>query len=776
MGLQRIWRRIDDVMVFVTRKFCVADLSDLSSVKRQKIRAAQLNAIYKMMPTSILLNLFNMMLVWLVIEHHVPQYLMFLWVGATLLAVTITFFVWRRDRMIYRLSAPRKAAAAISFQGAARALAWGFGIIAFFPIIDAEHQLVVGLTMVGMMAGGAFSMSTLPVASVLYIAILSVSGSIALWSAGGFELNVLGALMVGFAAYLIRHVRHHGRLFVEYWRAGVINDEQRETIAILLNEFEENSSDWLWQTNVVGGFVNVSERFAQAAGRSVAQMNKLTFAELFDPGIDARNVQALSSVAERLAMQDAIVSIEVDGIRQFWSLTSRPVTDEQGDFAGIRGVAADVSDQLRSAQKLENLAHYDQLTGLANRARFSEIAAQAFDSCPLEEIGLLIIDFNGFKSINDTLGHPVGDGLLQQIGARMKEWAGSELEVARLGGDEFAVLLTRKAPERAEALAASLLQVIEEPFDVGPHILSVNACVGIGLAGPDAKSTNILMKNADLALYAAKSRGGGQYNFFEKSMATSMLRRQRLERGLRNAIERDELSLRFQPIVDVWTGKVKSFETLLRWQSPEFGAVGPDEFISIAEESGMIVEIGEWVLENAIKEAANWPKDILVAVNISPAQLRDNRLLAFLVNCLDKSGLPPSRLEIEITEGVFLESSEHIEHTLHALLDLGIKIALDDFGTGYSSLSYLRSFPFSKVKIDKSFVDNLAESDVDNSIVKAIIEMATSLGFEVVAEGVETPEQLAVLTRLGCDYVQGYLFAPPQRANELGEMPQAKAG
>lgn len=563
-------------------------------------------------------------------------------------------------------------------------------------------------------------------------------------------------------------VRNQNFLLTDQIKAELHSREQQQTIALLLKDFEQNSSDWLWQTDYKDRFKDVSARFAEVSGRTDATLLQTSFAELFGPDPEFLNIYACESIRRREALVDVVVSTEVAGARRFWSLTAEPQDDRQGNFLGYKGVATDVSEELFAEKRLRIMAHTDQLTGVVNRRRFMEQLEDALSKYAPESVALLSVDLTGFKLINDTMGHPVGDGLLVQIAKRLEAWAAPGVTVARLGGDEFAIMVFDIEDEaEVSQLAEELLDLFERAFEVAPHSLLIDACVGFATGDTSACSAIALMTRADLALYAAKADGRGTSRAFEAVMSDDLLRRQQVERALHGAIERGEFSLRYQPIIDGKTGRVQAYEALLRWNSAELGPVSPSEFVPIAEDCGLIVPIGDWVLRAAVVEAAEWPSDIHVCVNVSPAQLRNSRLLSVVVQALDRSGLLPNRLTVEITEGVFLESSEHISRTLHDLLNLGIEVALDDFGTGYSSLSYLRSFPFSKLKIDKSFVADMDSNPANVKIIRAIIEMAGALGFKVIAEGVETEVQLKVLTELECDYLQGFLFAAPQMPAEL---------
>jgi diguanylate cyclase (GGDEF)-like protein/PAS domain S-box-containing protein len=432
----------------------------------------------------------------------------------------------------------------------------------------------------------------------------------------------------------------------------------------------------------------------------------------------------------------------------------------------------DITERLFAEEKIKHLAHYDALTDLPNRVTFYERMETILNHLRRSEsIAVLSLDLDHFKSVNDTLGHPVGDLLLRAAAGRMRSCVRGEDIVARLGGDEFAILQvpSEHTPD-VTALAARLIEVVGAPYDLDGHQVIVNVSIGIAIAPGDSDEPDVLMKNADLALYRSKADGGGVYRFFEVAMDARMQARRALELDLRRAIVSGEFELYYQPIINVKTGQITSCEALIRWHHPERGLVAPLDFISVAEETGIIVQIGEWVLRQACAEAARWPKHVTISVNVSPAQFKSRNLVPTVVSALATSGLPASRMELEITEMVLVQENEGAFIVLHQLRDLGIRIAMDDFGTGYSSLGYLRSFPFDKIKIDQSFIRDLPTKGDSVAIVRAVVGLSSSLGITTTAEGVETEAQLASLTSEGCNEFQGFLFSPPRPAEEVARM------
>jgi diguanylate cyclase (GGDEF)-like protein len=431
----------------------------------------------------------------------------------------------------------------------------------------------------------------------------------------------------------------------------------------------------------------------------------------------------------------------------------------------------DITERTQAEEKIKHMARHDGLTGLPNRVAFQEEMEQALKRVRRGEvIAALCLDLDKFKDVNDTLGHLIGDKLLCAVAQRLKDLARETDTIARLGGDEFAVLQVGiDKPEAAGSCAQRIITALTQPYELDGHQVVVSTSIGIAIGPSDGSSTEQLMRNADIALYRAKSDGRATFRYFEAEMDKQIQARRALEIDLRQAVTRDEFEVYYQPQVDAETEEVTGCEALLRWKSPTRGMVPPSDFVPIAEEIGLIVQIGDWVLKQACTQAASWPAPLRVAVNLSPAQFRSRSVVQSVINALAISGLDASRLELEITESVLLHDNEATLATLHQLRSFGIKISMDDFGTGYSSLSYLRSFPFDKIKIDRSFIKDISDKGDCAAIVKAVAGLGKGLGIATTAEGVETVEQLHHVRAEGCTEVQGYLFSAPKPAAALEE-------
>jgi diguanylate cyclase (GGDEF)-like protein/PAS domain S-box-containing protein len=448
------------------------------------------------------------------------------------------------------------------------------------------------------------------------------------------------------------------------------------------------------------------------------------------------------------------------------------VTNSPMSAGGRVATHNDITERRRAEAKIAYMAHHDALTDLPNRSRLYLQLRQTLTRLKQgEQVAVFGLDLDRFKDVNDAYGHAVGDLLLKAVAGRLRQCIRDTDMVARLGGDEFAVMQVGTAqPTDATSLASRLIEVVGAPYELGDDQVTVELSIGIALAPDDGLDPEQLLKNADMALYRAKSDGQGLYRFFEPEMDARMQARRRLEIDLRHAIANGEFELFYQPLVAMQTEHVTGFEALIRWHHPKRGMIPPLQFISVAEETGLIVPIGDWVLQQACAEAVTWPSDVKIAVNLSPIQFKSKGLLLSVMSALAASGLSAKRLELEITESALLYDGDATISILDELRGLGVRISMDDFGTGYSSLSYLRKFPFDKIKIDQSFIFDMSEHNDSLAIVRAVIAMGSGLGIATTAEGVETAEQFKQLKLEGCTEVQGYLFSPPRPASEVKEL------
>jgi diguanylate cyclase (GGDEF)-like protein/PAS domain S-box-containing protein len=472
-------------------------------------------------------------------------------------------------------------------------------------------------------------------------------------------------------------------------------------------------------------------------------------------------IQWRSNVAISAEPTDSIV--ELRNGRTFL-IRHRPMPD-----LGWVATHEDITEKRQTELKIEHMAHHDSLTNLANRVRLNERLDQALaQSGDRQRVAVHHLDLDRFKAVNDTFGHHAGDNLLKIVAGRLRELVRGCDTIARMGGDEFVIVQAPiSGPVEATALAERMIAAIGEPVVIDGHQAGVGASIGIAVGPDDGSTPETLLRNADLALYRAKSDGRGTFRFFEAGMDEHMLTRLAMEQDLRKALPSGEFELYYQPVVNLQSGAISGFEALIRWNHPQRGLISPATFVPLAEETGFIVPMGEWVIRQACLTAAQWPDHLHVAVNISASQFRNTGLMQVIVNALAASGLSPTRLEIEITETVLLQDKETTLAILHQLRALGVRIAMDDFGTGYSSLTYLQSFPFDKIKIDRSFVKDITENAGSLNIVRAVASLANGMGMTATAEGVETNEQLDRITAEGCTEMQGYLFSRPLPARDI---------
>ncbi|MBR1064180.1 EAL domain-containing protein [Bradyrhizobium liaoningense] len=540
---------------------------------------------------------------------------------------------------------------------------------------------------------------------------------------------------------------------------------------VVLDTALENMSQGLCMFDADGKIQLFNERYAAMLGRTDIPLAGRLLVEVlreeqakgqwqgdaaeFFPRLvaDAREGRTTSQVVTRFGRSIRVVNQPMQG-------------------GGWVATFEDITEWLEAQAKISHMARHDALTNLPNRVLFHEQLEQGPGRAKSgDQLAVLCLDLDHFKDINDSLGHPIGDALLKEVGRRLKATVGASDTVARLGGDEFAVVQIGRSEEAAaRALAGRLVEVISAPYEIDDHQIVIGVSIGISLSPQDSDNPDELLKNADLALYRAKADGRGTYRFFETGMDARAQARRLLEMDLRAALLRDEFEAYYQPIRDVASGRVVAFEALLRWNHPQRGLIAPINFIPVAEETGLIVQLGEFVLRSACSDAATWPDDVDVAVNLSPVQFKSPNLIASVTDALAASGLAARRLELEITESVLLQNSETTLTTLHELRAMGVRISLDDFGTGYSSLSYLRSFPFDKIKIDRSFVSELATREDSMAIIRAVTGLGRSLGIVTTAEGVENDAQLELLRREGCTQAQGYLFSKPRPASDVALM------
>jgi diguanylate cyclase (GGDEF)-like protein/PAS domain S-box-containing protein len=527
---------------------------------------------------------------------------------------------------------------------------------------------------------------------------------------------------------------------------------------------------WVFDAETTG-FLSVNDAAVQHYGYSRETFLRMKLQEIWPEDEWVTHSQALHEVGDTFHSGRNWRHLKADGSEIQVLTFGRRVNFHGRD--GYLVAVVDITERRKAEARIAYMAHHDGLTNLANRELYQERLREALEQSEPghKRVAVLCVDLDLFKNVNDSFGHPMGDRLLKMVAERLRSEVRGNNLVARLGGDEFAVILASDvSPNEASDYAARLIKVLSASYDIDGIEVVIGASIGIALSPGDGETCEELMRNADMALYRAKSDGGGVHRFFEKEMDRQAQKRRDMELDLRRAFANGEFEVHYQPLVDLAADRISGFESLLRWRHPEKGMISPADFIPVAEDIGLIVALGEWVLREASTEAVKWPADVKVAVNLSPMQFRSRNLVQVVVSALAHSGLSPKRLELEITESVFLAETEANLAILHQLRELGVSISMDDFGTGYSSLSYLRSFPFDKIKIDRSFVKDLAQRSDCVAIVRAISGLGRSLNITTTAEGVETMDQLDWLRAEGCNEVQGFLFSAAKPAAQVEQL------
>ena len=581
-----------------------------------------------------------------------------------------------------------------------------------------------------------------------------------------------------------------GGFFSRATRAKTMEDEALEDAPLcpiaasdaarrveLLDSFEAAGLGWFWATDAQGRLIYLSQNAALKLGWNDGEAIGKPLGDLFmteqddDPNRTERPLAFLLSARNSISQLN--VRLAVAGQEVWWEIAGKPQFDEAQRFTGYRGSAKDITRSRESQRDAERLAQYDSLTGLSNRHRMTKrlSATLAAYRNSKRSCALLMLDLDRFKQVNDTLGHPAGDELLKQVAARLGRIVGDKGEIGRLGGDEFQIMLPDIDDRGALGeLGQRLIQMISQPYSINGARAIIGTSVGIAIAPYDGLDTEELVKATDLALYAAKGGGRGQYRFYSSDLQDGAKHRRQVEEDLRDAITNSELSMHYQPLICAKTHTVQACEALMRWEHPERGSISPGVFIPVAEEIGIIKEIGDWALREVCRQAKEWPVDLRVAVNVSAIQFSHDDFAHVVKNALHYSGLSPDRLELEITESVFLGDADRSQRMFAELKDLGVRLALDDFGTGYSSLSYLRTAPFDKIKIDQSFVRGATEEGNNNAaILSAITGLAAALKMDTVAEGVEAEDELALVTERGATLIQGHIFSRAISHEELLE-------
>lgn len=651
---------------------------------------------------------------------------------------------------------------------------WAISLYYLMHVASSAHQIIVITAGAGMMSGATIAYRTIAPAAKIAVTLITAGSLLALLHINSMTANTTAILLGSYYLVLMRHIVATGDNVVVRINREKEIEISSETINLLLADFTEQGSDWLIEFCDSGKLNNPCDRMAAACSRPIETLVDTNLFSIIDKNLYAAELQ--DHIEKGRTIRKHIVSLTINGKPRWWSISARLAKNPHNDDPLIkpalhfyRGVVSDITAQRHAEEKVNYMAHFDALTDLPNRFQFNKHLALYLNNRNAS-FGLMYLDLDNFKAINDTLGHPVGDKLLQDTARRLEKCVRSQDIVSRLGGDEFAIITNKGDEKIIDEIANRIITDLSRPFQIDEHDVVIGCSIGIAIALEDGNKPEILLRNADLALYSAKSTGRNRAVRYEPGMDETAQFRRMLEIDMRGALAKNEMMLHYQPIVDLSTGETSGYEALIRWVHPTRGIVMPDQFIPVAEETGLIVQIGEWVIRKAMDDMTEWPRHMNVSINLSPAQMRSPSLISSIINSLARTRLKPERICLEITETVLMKDSEANLATLHKLRSIGLKIALDDFGTGYSSLNYLRSFPFDKIKIDRCFVDEIDSREDCQAIVKSVVDLANSLGISTTAEGVERNEQLEQLRSQGCLEAQGYLYSKAVPQNELSDL------
>jgi diguanylate cyclase (GGDEF)-like protein/PAS domain S-box-containing protein len=723
------------------------------------VRRSQMRFMLHYLPFNLAVALTNGAVVLAAFADRIDPMVLLMW--ATLSTAIISIWIYRFSAARLRgrkFPATPRFIRILALEMAAVGLAWGLMFMSVLPVLPASlAMLVVAMTM-AMVGCSAFSAAIFPLGAV------ALSGPIILGTLFGIlmtdwpEADLVGIVVASFILIIIRSNILSTLSFLSRRRARDRLIEQEQMIRLLLNEFEANGRDWLFEFDAGGTLTFASARFADAAGRPVDQLIGLSWTRFLDDITTAAPLMAF--VRKGRPFRDHLLRVEINGEPRWWSLSGTPKRDGSGRLTGYRGVGSDVTDRQASAQRIADLATFDTLTGLVNR-RVIHATLEKGLAQP-NGVTLLFVDLDRFKSVNDSLGHAAGDRLLAEVATRLRAVVGTHGLVGRLGGDEFAVVLHGSDAEQATLVGGAIVERLSQPYRLGTQQAVIGASIGFAIGPRDGATVEALMRSADLALYDVKGKGRGSIRCYDRELHRLAEERRALELDLRNALAKSQLRLVFQPVVNAYDQRIVGFEALMRWRHPVHGDVPPGVFIPIAEESGMIGAMGEWALSEACRIAMNWPQDIKISVNLSPLQFDDPDFAQTVERVLNRWKMSPSRLELELTESLFLDERPQTTSILNRLRQMGVAFALDDFGTGYASLGYLQKINFSRIKIDRSFVRSAtADGGESVAIIQAIIALAEQLGMATTAEGTETLAEFEAMRRLGCAQIQGYYFGRP---------------
>ena len=732
------------------------------------LRDVQLMSRAQLAPFFAAANVFAALLVAAALWRHVPAYWLLGWAGAVGI-VNVAAMHMARTQAVTHVGRSGRAVPDWQLLGdvVVRAGLWLSLPLYVFPSLDPGSQIITGSLIAGL-GIAALGLVVVPACVNAWMAAFTAGVCFALFMARNTVpflhmldiLFTLGVAIVGVFT-VARWAFHQLKTNADMGSAS-------ESASLLLQEYEQRGVGWLWQVDSDNRVSYISSRMTALLGRPASALLGHSLPSLLGGHAELGRI-----LLEKQPFNNLEMELNTPRGTRWISIAGDPIIDTAGRFEGFRGVGSDITEIRQTQERLTHLANMDVLSGLPNRGRVRQLLGEALRAATVSNVpcAIMFLDLDGFKPVNDTFGHPKGDAVLQAVAKRLVAQVGPDGHVGRMGGDEFAIVITdAQSRKRVEMLADSIIKSVAEPYVIDQTEIRIGVSIGCAFGPIDGATVDDLILKADLALYQAKDAGRGCARYFSSELQSEQDDRVRLEADLRTAIAARQFHLVFQPLINAKTQKLTGFEALLRWNHPQRGLVPPPLFIPVAEETGLMGAIGEWVIEEACRAIATWPEPITVAVNISPKQIILPNLPNVVSQALSRNKLPGNRLELEVTEGVFLGDSNATLDVLKRLRALGVGIALDDFGTGYSSIGYLNKAVFHKLKIDGSFVREAGTRPENVAIIQSIVQLAKSFRMNVTAEGVETAEDFERMRDLGCDTIQGYLFGRPlsyERANQM---------
>lgn len=654
---------------------------------------------------------------------------------------------------------------------------WGISFVGLFLPEDGIPDFIVSAVIAGMLGGGAVAMSFVPSALLAYVVPIAVLTTIAIFSNNSIDASLLGILFLIYCFILVRA----GIVFAKNLAKSVCKDLEQQknadTISILLNEYAEGASDWLWEIDSTGRMTHGVENFSAAIGTDISswhfEFENVHKAFSNNEMLVQENLETIQKAfAARVPLQEVTFGVGPNHDSMVWiEVSGKPLFDAAENFTGYRGFAKNRTDEVYDQKNIQFLAANDAMTGLLNRSSFFGKVDDVFANVEEKnaQFAILYIDLDGFKRINDSKGHSVGDEVLVEVSKRLRATIGETAAIARLGGDEFAAMVELDLKKDSlDVIATSILASVSKPIQCKIQEVCLSASIGISLIGKDGTDTHSVIGAADTALYQAKYAGRHCYRIFEQSMNEQVHKMNAMREALDKDLDKGALKLVFQPFYRSSDKSLAGFEALARWEHEEFGFVPPDVFIPLAEQTGLINKLGDWALREGCYIASYWPPHMKLAVNVSVPQFQQEGFIDRLECILQETQMEASRLELEITEAVFADDPDAIMEKISKIKRLGVSFSLDDFGTGFSSLMYLIKFPFDKLKIDRTFLQQAEREENARKVLQTIATLGAQLKMETTIEGIENAEQLPMISELNCTYLQGYYFGKPQRVIDIG--------